>query len=300
MINKVIIWGHKLHSHTHSYIHNGYYRAFKSMGYDTYWFDNSDDVSSFDFTNCLFFTEDQVQQKIPLVKDSIYILHHCNPTKYFDAGCRVINLCNYLKYCQDGVSFNYRERGNTVEKMGELFYFDKNATAIYQPWATDLLPEEINPNDIVPYRDCADVNYIGTQWEVRNELERFKLACQNIGKNFKLHGSVSDEENRRLIRESYVAPDIRNEWHKTCGYLPCRIFKNLSYGKLTGTNSPHVKEIFGELIPYNIDPYALFYECEREYKNLDIEKMKEVMRYIKDNHTYVNRINNIMRIVGIL
>src|SRR5690348_13238916 len=24
---KVIIWGHKLHSHTHSYIHNGFYHA---------------------------------------------------------------------------------------------------------------------------------------------------------------------------------------------------------------------------------------------------------------------------------
>jgi len=31
-INKIIIWGHKLHSHTHSYIHSGYYEAFKKLG----------------------------------------------------------------------------------------------------------------------------------------------------------------------------------------------------------------------------------------------------------------------------
>ena len=28
-INKIIIWGHPLHSHTHSYIHNGFFIAFK-------------------------------------------------------------------------------------------------------------------------------------------------------------------------------------------------------------------------------------------------------------------------------
>lgn len=29
-IKKVVIWGHKLHSHTHSYIHNAFYNAFKN------------------------------------------------------------------------------------------------------------------------------------------------------------------------------------------------------------------------------------------------------------------------------
>ena len=53
---KAIIWGHKLHTHTHSYIHNAYYKAFKKMGYETHWFDNNDDVSGFNFDNCIFLT----------------------------------------------------------------------------------------------------------------------------------------------------------------------------------------------------------------------------------------------------
>ena len=53
-INKIIIWGHPLHSHTHSYIHNGFFIAFKELGYDTYWFhDNMNIDSSFDFSNSL-------------------------------------------------------------------------------------------------------------------------------------------------------------------------------------------------------------------------------------------------------
>jgi len=70
---KVIIWGHKLHSHTHSYIHNAFYIAFKHMGYETYWFDDKDDVKKFDFSNSLFLTEGQVDKKIPLREDCIVL-----------------------------------------------------------------------------------------------------------------------------------------------------------------------------------------------------------------------------------
>ena len=43
-IKKVVIWGHKLYSHTHSFIHSGFFKAFKHLGYDTYWFDNNDNI----------------------------------------------------------------------------------------------------------------------------------------------------------------------------------------------------------------------------------------------------------------
>lgn len=74
---KVVLWGHKLHSHTHSYIHWGFERAFKYLGYETYWFDGGDNVSNFDFSGSLFITEGQVDQAIPLRDDCLYILHNC-------------------------------------------------------------------------------------------------------------------------------------------------------------------------------------------------------------------------------
>ena len=80
MQSKVIIWGHKLHSHTHSYIHNSYFKAFKFLGYEVFWFDHNDDVSGFDFSNCIFFTEDQVKKGIPLRNDCKYIAHHIQPS----------------------------------------------------------------------------------------------------------------------------------------------------------------------------------------------------------------------------
>jgi len=97
---KAIIWGHKLHSHTHSYIHSGYYRAFKSLGYDTYWFDSIDDISNFDFSNSGFFTEGQVTKNMPIRDDAKYITHHVDKNLLVNNGAKesnIVQLGNYIK-----------------------------------------------------------------------------------------------------------------------------------------------------------------------------------------------------------
>jgi hypothetical protein len=98
-IKQVVLWGHKLHSHTHSYIHNAFYIAFKHLGYKTLWLDNKDnyetkdfsqplflnennEINTIDFTNTLFITEGQVDQNIPILSTAYYILHNCNMDKY--------------------------------------------------------------------------------------------------------------------------------------------------------------------------------------------------------------------------
>ena len=35
---KIIIWGYPTNAHTHFYTHEALYKAFKHLGYDTYWF----------------------------------------------------------------------------------------------------------------------------------------------------------------------------------------------------------------------------------------------------------------------
>src|SRR5690242_2068942 len=75
-IKQVVIWGHKLHSHTHSYIHEGFYRGFLHLGYKTVWLDDTDDLSGIDFTQTLFITEGQVEKNLPVRNDCFYILHN--------------------------------------------------------------------------------------------------------------------------------------------------------------------------------------------------------------------------------
>lgn len=299
--NKVIVWGHKT-GHTHGYIHSSYYKAFKWMGYyETFWLDDSDlqkhDVGF--FNNALYFTEDQASHNIPLSNSCTYILHHCNNQKYLDAGAKVINLCNYLKYCEDGISFNYKETGNTVVKIKNVTFWDEKAKALYQPWATDLTPDEIKFTDYVLFdSNKGDINYVGTIWNENNEgITKFNKACLDNHKILRSFGSISDDEHRNLIRQSYIAPDIRGDWHVECGYLPCRIFKNLSYGVSTGTNSAHVHSIFGDRVAYSPDCYNLFSECVDKYSQSKASDIVDNMLYIRENHTYVNRINTILEML---
>ena len=80
------------------------------------------------------------------------------------------------------------------------------------------------------------------------------------------------------------------------GYIPCRIMKNISYGQLGGTNSKAVYDFFKGKVVYNSDPYQLFYDCQAEKDNHDL--IFEQMKFVKENHTYVNRAKSLIKVVN--
>lgn len=295
---KAIIWGHKLHTHTHSYIHNSYYNAFKRLGFETYWFDNNDDISNFNFENCIFLTEDQVHQNIPLNKSSFYILHHCNLSKYIEHGCKFINLCNYVNDCRLNKSFNYGTEG--IEKITYYSYYDSANNALYQPWGTDLFPDEIGDELIKYDSNKKEVFYIGSIWSENIDLIRpFAQSCFDNNKNFLNKRFISDQEGRDLVNLSYISPDIRCLHHVNVGYIPCRVFKNISYGSMPATNSKFVRDFFGDnILPYSDNTYNLFKENVEfisETKNEEISKW--LMNEVKENHTYKTRVETLLKFI---
>ena len=294
---KIVIWGHKYNGHTHGYIHSSYFKAFKNMGYDTYWFDNNDDVSGFNFDNCIFLTEDQVQSNIPLNKTCKYILHHTKLDKYIDNGLDFINLANYLKYCDTGIDKAYNE-GNILVKVGECCFWDEKTRTIHQPWATDLTPDEIDLNNAIHYDETLnDIYYIGMSHENSGNINMFASSVKSHGKNFKITRGQSDNDNMELIRKSLVSVDIRGAWHLECGYLPCRVFKNISYGRLTGTNSENVKKIMGEHVIFDSNPETLYNKMIEAEQTKSLDDIKSAMNHVKTNHTYINRINNLLKFI---
>lgn len=294
-IKKVVIWGHKLHSHTHSYIHWAFYRAFTHLGYDTYWLDNHDDVSGIDFSNSLFITESQVDQKMPEREDCWYILHNCDYRKYkhlYEQN-RAIALQVYTHDCL----------ARNVVKIDECIYIDRQDKTVYMPWATDLLPHEIEANKAnVRTPKQNTFVFIGTvgsgEFGSYDQFHAFKRAAleQNIVFNGKMIGThaviphCSMEENIARVQHAYVAPALQGSWQVRQGYIPCRIFKNISYGAFGITNSETVYKLFHEKIVYNPDCYQLFYDAKKKLDNLDVNELYELMDFVKEKHTYINRI----------
>jgi len=286
MLHKIIIWGHKLHSHTHSYIHNSYFKAFKSLGYDVFWFDHTDDISGFDFSNSIFFTEDQVKKGMPLRKDCKYIAHHIQPEFFKDIG-GVLNLGNYIVDVE-----------KYIKVKNETYYDDKTKT-LYQCWATDLLPDEIDSNDFCEYDSNKNsVNYIGSLYEegLTFAQEFGSILQEKSSKQLRLYHGVSDEENRQYIRDSFLCPDFRNYHHIKVGYIPCRIFKTISYGQVVGTNSINVKRVFGDYVVFGSNPNDLYENMIEASSNRRID-IKEAMLFVKNNHTYINRVKTILEVL---
>jgi hypothetical protein len=255
------------------------------LGYDVFWFDHIDDVSGFDFSNCIFFTEDQVKQGMPLRNDCKYIAHHISPS-FFEGIDNVLNLGNYIVDVEK------------YEKIKEQTYFDFKTKTLYQCWATDLLPDEINQNDYCKFDSSKQyVNYVGSLYEEGLEFaQEFASILHSTGKELRLYRGVSDEENLQLVRDSFLCPDFRNYHHIKVGYIPCRIFKTISYGQIVGTNSINVKRVFGDYVVFGSNPQEL-YDNMIDYTSNNKVDMTEAMLFIKYNHTYLNRAKTILKLL---
>ncbi len=296
--DKVVLWGHKLHSHTHSYIHYAFHKTFKHLGYDAYWFDNNDDVRNFDFHNSLFITEGQVDGKIPLRDDCRYILHNCDMKKYSrlmaQGNCIILQV-----YTRDCLPRN-------VVEVDDYTFIDVGEKVLYMPWATDLLPHEIEAiKTQVPNIQKDNViyfvgSYMGGGFDNRAQYDAFSRACQEQGVSLKQVQKVSAEENIRLIQKSYMAPALQGKWQCDVGYIPCRIFKNISYGQPGMTNSKTVYDLFKGNILYNSDPNQLFRDAQAYLKNLTLQDLYAQMDFVKERHTYLNRINHLLNFLHLI
>lgn len=290
--DKVVIWGHKLHSHTHSYIHNAFFRAFVSLGYDTYWFDDKDSVENFDFSNALFITEGQADGGIPLRDDSKYILHNCTSDKYSALPKR-------NRICLQVYTDDVLNRSGHV-KVAPCIYYDLEGRCVYMPWATDLLPGEIE-NMKLKARSVKKSNkvfWVGTVgggfFGNEDQIKPFIKACVQNNVKFVKRTHVSVEENVLLIMSSYMAPTIVGAWQQEKGYIPCRIFKNISYGQMGVTNSPRVNELFEGRIVFNTDTYQLFFDAQKKIKETSVRELEDLMDFVKEKHTYINRIETLL------
>jgi hypothetical protein len=295
LFNKIIIWGHKLHTHTHSYIHYGFYKAFKYLNYDILWLDNNDNINNIDFHKCLFITEGQVDRNIPIIEDSIYILHNCDGNKYknikYKFNLQVITKADLNRY-------------KFYKIPNEYGYYHSDLLMIC--WATDLLPDEINKNiEKVKNDEINSENelyFIGMMLDV---WDKVSIWCNNNNIKFINKGgfsnNVSSEENMVYIQKSILAPAIQNKWQVDNGYIPCRIFKNISYGKMGLTNNLFVNELFNNELIYDNDIDNLLNKGLLFNKNIfdknifnNKNKLIKLMEYVRDNHTYINRINALL------
>lgn len=290
-IQQVVLWGHKLHSHTHSYIHNAYVIAFNHLGYKTLWLDNNDDISGIDFTRTFFITEGQVDQNMPIRNDCYYVLHNCDMKKSIYNGLSERQYMFLQVYTHDVINKHFA----TPIDVSDLSYYKDNC--LWIPWATDLLPHQIDENiSKLKNREFKNHNAVSFVGSFTTPWYLVKQFCENNNIFFIKPSNLSVEDNIRFIQGSIIAPAVQDDWQCTNGYIPCRIFKNISYGKMGITNNSAVYKLYNRDIIYdeNIDELmrkSIAFESlpfdER------INSLVPLMELTRDKHTYLNRIQSL-------
>jgi hypothetical protein len=292
------------------------------MGYETYWFHDGDYPKDFDYSNCIFWTEGFADLNIPLNSTSTYFVHVCpSPKKYIDAGVKRFIDVRYNHVWHKDHVYEYTMNKDTVEKIGPSCYLQrasgneisvnndyvnytiKDYDKLYITWATNYLPSEFNLEDInYPRKNVINFCGVLTTGGRCENLSQFKPFIDESLKNGiefiqndPFANPLSNEEVIRRTKESLLGVDIRGPEHIKNGYVPCRVFKSISWGHLGMTNSEEVyNELEGNCL-FERDTAKLFHLAME--KKDDLKFIKQAMLYVRDNHTYVNRINSIVSII---
>lgn len=298
-----MIWGLKNVYHTHRHIHKAFYENAKKLGYKTLWLEDVKSNQRFIKPNDLIISAEvsgkMVKEKksiddyhLPLRDDVWYCLHNYQDIfKKLISKERVLNLAVY--------------RSNEIEsdflKIDPCRFFDSKTKTLYQPWGTDLLKEEFKRPI---FNKNKFVFWIGSIWNnSRNEgnieaIDDLKNSLKKFNLKFIRLRFIPDFLNIFFIRRSRIAPAIAGNYQVEVNYLPCRVFKNISYGQLGITNVGKFKEIL-------LDTYIEGQNIEEIIKNslsLDkedyINKVKKQQKFI-ENYTYKESIENIIKYLNI-
>jgi hypothetical protein len=329
MFNKVIIWGFPLHTHTHSYIHYGWVKGFKHLGYDTYWFHKDDYLRDFDYSNTLFITEGYADDNIPINDSSIYFVHICiNPEKYIGKVKRMIEI-RYLVDAINDCNYNYVLDKESCTKISNCTYYEKlyhngglkkyhgNPTkmdyeCVYTCWATDLLPHEIKEENIYIPKDKKIYWFGSANHSNTKEINIFYQECIKNDIEFVTNNPWANplpfDVVQHYTMRSFMSPDFRSSGdpnkvnlgetgtcHKQIGYIACRLLKSISYGHLGITNSKHAYELLNKKVIYNFDEKQLFYDALQNINNYEL--IREQMEIVRNEHTYINRINDLLKVL---
>ena len=175
------------------------------------------------------------------------------------------------------------------ENIAPLTFYNEGYRSIQMPWASDVF-EKKEENVKLETNTTYYVGNFST-----DALSKAKLLKTPLFKFFRV-GGVSFDIARQFVKRSEFTFDVRNNHCIEYGFIPCRIFKNFSYGKVCFTNSSHISEVFSIPLYNDLDQLLGYIGDFRDGKldGLVCELQHNMLSY----HTYLNRISALKQIVG--
>lgn len=296
---RLVIWGLKNVYHTHRHIHKAFYENAKEIGCKVIWVEDDKKNQKHILPGDVIIASEVYGKMIPrkfkfedynlpIRNDVKYCLHN-----YSDVFKEKLNKDNYIN-----LAVYHNEADKSDIKIDEFRYFNTNTKTLYQPWGTDLLFKDFKKPT---FNKNRFVFWIGSIWNNEQnqgnvvQIDELKKVLIKNNLKFMQLRFIPDFLNVFFIRRSRIAPAIAGQYQIDINYLPCRMFKNISYGQLGITNVQKFLDILGDKFIINEKQNTetviqkVLNLTKEEYKKevlLQQEKIK--------NYTYKESIENIL------
>ena len=297
-IKRIVIWGFKtVFTHSHRFIHGGFYSTLKKLDIPTVWIDDSFASAGGVQSGDLVFAMNEAMTYLPVIKGVKYCLHNA-PRNFIDQ----LDKKDYV-LLQVLIKERFDDPKNQVSEVNTLLEgaanYNEDGNILHQSWGAPLLAREFYRPKNLEYKKSE--YFVGTIWD--NEegqgnskvIPIYKAELQRFGVKF-LHVQGAPEfTNPLYVRHSAVGASIVGNWQKEVGYAPCRLFKAVSFGRLGIINSSHISDpypwaISNENIPDLLDSVFTM------NPNKSIELIEHQQSFVK-KETYENKIKNILKVL---
>jgi hypothetical protein len=231
----VVIWGLRTTRHSHRYIHEGFYKNFKSLGYQVIWVDDREENQKYLEGRNLVFVVNIASAHIINNPNNYYVTHNLDNPGFTNAE----NVLRIQVWTNDS-------RG--VEVDSSIALYNQDSRTLYQPWGLpELETAWLNP------REGKNPNeyWVGAVWDNslnqgnQSAIAHYKSSLNDLGIGFHRVGGtrwltkngLSARAAYRLVNKSPLGSAIVGDWQRSKGYIPCRLFKNIAAGSIPSSNS---------------------------------------------------------------
>ncbi len=299
-IRKVVIWGLRRQWHSHRFIHQAFFKTFQYLGIPVVWTDYTSDPAiiqpgDFVITSNAYGRGARGKTLAPLQTGAYYCFHGFLHSGYSGKDRPERHQIDRKFALNLEVFFNKSLEAS--DRWDAVTYFDSPSKTLHQAWGTNLTADRFR----APTTSRSPfVFWVGAIWDNslgqgnRSEVEELRAALRQQSLRFVHLKFVPDWVNITAVRSSRIAPAIAGRWQVENNYLPCRMFKNISYGQLGISNVPKFAELYqschvpGRTIPeLVVNALSL---SPRDRLDLIAEQQR-----ITCGHTYVQKIRNIFQ-----
>lgn len=290
--DKYVMWGLKSSKRdTFRHIMRHFYETMRDIGLNVVWVDDAPESAAEITKNSLVFAPNMAAEHLPIVEKAYYVLHNFHTVKK--------DYHNLIKPSHNIRLTVYTDDAKkTGKKWNDYTYYDPKRRELFQAWGTNLLPDKfLEP---VFYKRPI-MFWVGSIWNDENNhgnLEEIAELRRVLKKNkifFKQLINVPDSFNVWAVRHSRIAPAIGGGIQVKGNLMPCRFFKNISYGQLGMSNIQKFSEIMGKYAVYEGSSEATIEKALSLKPEEYIALVREQQKIIAADHTYVSKIAKILR-----